>query len=432
MALVSVSQWRIYCTTENAWVESWSINPPTTCINNPAHSVNASSVQALQTVSNQMVDVVNKYTDTLESSRVVQQNPIIDLKSFHGITSKNITNVTATGTVTATSEVTSEIKLSIGATTNVAGIRSAKRGYYIAGLVSEVGTAIRIPTPLDTTNVLKYGYYDNQNGYYFKLVGTQLNVGIMYNSTETLIEYDDFNANKLDGSESNGITLDFSKGNIFRIEFTWYGFGQVIFGVIQSDITNKQRFFPMHIHNNTNVGTTCGNPYLPINVQLSSNGSALTRDVYVAGRQYSILGNLIHNNLRNMYCINNAASSDTNINPLFSLKYNTNYKTCPTEIKRIRAISNTNIVLQIVKNATLTGSSFANNTIVDTSCLQVDTSATFTGGTVYKTYLLFTNIPLDIEVFDCDIYEDDTMTFTWKSSISSNTISLQVDYEEKW
>ena len=379
-----------------------------------------------------MVEVMNEYKDTLESLRIVQQSPIIDLKSFHGITSKNITNTQGTGAVTATSEVTSEIKLSISDTTDVAYIRSSKRGYYIAGLVSETGIALRIPADLDTTHTLKWGYFDINNGYYFKLIGTQLYVCILHSGVETEISYNDFNSNRLDGSESNGISLDFSKGNIFRIQFTWYGFGQVIFGVIQSDLINSQKFFPMHIYNNTNVGTTCGNPYLPINVQLSSNGSSLTRDVYVAGRQYSILGKLIDNNLRNMYYINNATSDNTNNNPLFSLKYNTNYITCPTEIKRIRAICNTNIVLQIIKNASLTGSSFANNTLVDTSCLQVDTSATFTGGTIFKTYLLFSNIPVDIEVFDCDIYESDTITFAWKSTNNSNTISIQVDYEEKW
>lgn len=432
MASVSVSEWRIFCLTENAWVENWSIEAPTTCNNNTSHSVNSSSVQILQNVNSQMVELTNNYTDTLESSRVIQQTPVIDLKSFHGITSKNIINTVATGSVTATSEVTSEIKLSVSDTTDVAGIRSAKRGYYIAGLVSEVGIALRIPSALNALNHLKWGYYDDQNGYYFKLIGSELYIGIMNNSTEILIAYNDFNAYRLDGSEENGIILDLSKGNIFRIEFTWYGFGQVIFGVIQTDITNSQKFYPLHVYNNTNAGTTCGNPYLPINIQFSSNGSVLTNDVYIAGRQFSILGKSINNSLRNMFCVNNATSSDTNTNPLFSLRYNTNYITCPTEIKKIRGISNTNVVLQIIKNATLTGSSFSDNALVNESCLQVDTSATFTGGIICKTYLLFSNIPADIEVSDCDIYESDILTFTWKGTTTSNIISIQLDYEERW
>lgn len=429
--LVIVSEWQIYCNTESDWVQSWSVDRPTTCKNNTAHTVNSGSVQQIQTISNQQVNIVNNYKDSLESSRFIQQNPIIDLKSFHGISCKNIVNTANTGTVTGTSESTSEIKLSINGTTDIAGIRSAKRGYYIAGLVSEAGIALRVPTTLNTGNVLKYGYYDNNNGYYFKLVGNVLNVGIMYDGTETLIPRSAFNQNKLDGTESNGITLDFSKGNIFRIEFTWYGFGQVIFGVIQTDISNDQRFFPMHIFD-VNGTTSCANPYLPVNVQLSSNGSSLTRDVYVAGRQYSILGKLINNCFRNMYNVSNATSSDTNKNPLFTLKYKTGYKTCPVEIKKIRAISNVNITLQSIKNVTLSGASFIDNLNVEQSCLEVDTAATFTGGTVCKTYLLFAGVATEIEVKDIDLYEDDTLTYTWKSSGVSNTISMQVEWDEKW
>lgn len=429
--LVIVTQWQIYCNTEASWVQSWSANPPTTCINNTEHEVNSDSIQEIQTVNNQQVHIVNQYKDLLESIRAVEQSPIIDLKSFHGISCKNIVNIEYTGTVTATSETTAEIKLSVNGTQDIAGIRSAKRGYYIAGLVSEVGVAIRISESLDTTQELKYGYFDENNGYYFKLVGNLFNVGIMYNGTETLIPITNFNQNRLDGTESNNITLDFSKGNIFRIDFTWYGFGQVVFGVVQTEGTNIQKFFPFHIYNVSQT-TSCANPYLPINVQLSSNGSVLTRDVYVAGRQYSILGKLIDNFFRNMYIVNNVESSDTNNNPLFSLRYKTNYKTCPTEIKKIRAISNVNITLQLIKNPTLTGETFVDNVNVEQTCLEVDTSATFTGGTICKTYLLFTNTAIEIDVKDLDLYENDTLTFTWKSSGTSNTISLQVEWDEKW
>lgn len=429
--LVIVSEWQIYCNTEGDWVQSWSVEPPTTCKNDPSHEVNPDSLQILQTISNQQVDVINEYKDLLETSRVVQQTPIIDLKSFHGISCKNIVNTTNTGTVTATSESTSEIKLSINDATDIAGIRSAKRGYYIAGLVSEAGIALRVPTTLDTDNELKYGYFDDDNGYYFKLIGNELNVGIMYNGTEILIPHSEFNQNRLDGTESNGITLDFSKGNIFRIEFTWYGFGQVVFGVISTDIANNQKLFPLHIYN-VNGATSCANPYLPVNVQLSSNGSSLSRDVYVAGRQYSILGKLINNCFRNMYNVSNVGSSDTNNNPLFTLKYKTGYKTCPVEIKKIRALSNVNITLQLIKNVTLSGGSFIDNTNVEQSCLQVDTSGTFTSGTVCKTYLIFAGIPTEIEIKDMDLYEDETLTFAWKSSGTSNTISMQVEWDEKW
>lgn len=432
MSTNSVSQWRIYCNTESAWVYSWETAAPTTCNNDTGHTVNSNSAQIVDTINKQMVEVQNQYKDPLQMIRAASQNVLIDLKSFHGLNSKNTTTVTGTGTITAVSETVPEIDLYINGASDSAKIRSSKRGFYIAGLVSEVGVGIRIPVALDTASTLKFGYFDSDNGYYFKLVGTALYACILYNGTETSIENEDFNLNRLDGTESNGITLDFTKGNIFRIEFTWYGFGQIVFGVIQTDNTNTQKFFPMHAYNSGNT-TTCANPYLPINVELESNSSTLARNVYVAGRQYSIIGNVPQDYFKSMYYLNGVSSTDTSTNYLLSVKHKTDFHTCPVEIKRIRAVSNVNTVLQIVKNCTLTSSSFANNTQVAESCLLVDTSSTaFSGGVVYQTFLLFAGVPFDISLSQVDIYETDTVTFTWKCTTTSNSLSLEVHFDEKW
>lgn len=425
----TVYRYRIYCTTEESWVYSYGTSEPSTCVNNTAHTVNPASVQTIDTISSATLDIGNNYTDTIQSSRVVEQTPIIDLKSFHGITAANKTSTSGTASVSCTVGTDSEIKLSINGGGDSAFIRSSKRGYYIAGMVSEVGIATRVPVPLDSGNVLKYGYFDEDNGYYFKLVGTQLNVGVMYNGSEILVPNSGFNKNKLDGSESNGITLDLAKGNIFRIDFTWYGFGRVTFGVLQTDSSDTQKFFPLHVYN-TYGHTSCRNPYLPINIQFSSNGSAVLRDVYIAGRQYSILGKSLHNESRKMYIERGVTSSDTNTNALFSLRHKTNYKTCSVQIKKIYATANTGILLQIIKNATTSGI-FIDNMYVDESCLQVDTSS-ITNGTVYKSFLLFANVPIELDVDDCDMYEDDTLSFTWKSSVLWNTIDISVEWDEQW
>lgn len=428
----TVYKYRMFCVTENAWVYNYGLTDPTTCINNTSHTINTGSISIIDTVSSQDIYITNNYSDTFESSRMVQQNLVLDLKSYNGVTTDNIKNVTGTGTVTSTIGTDSEIKLSINGTSDVAGLRSAKRGYYIAGLSSEVGIALRIPTALVSGNILKFGYFDTSNGYYFKLTGSTLSVCVMRFGTETEISSSSFNRYKLDGTEANGITLDFTKGNIFRIDFTWYGFGQVIFGVIQTNITGVQKFYPMHVHNTTTT-TSCGVPNLPINVQLSSNGSSSTRDVYIAGRQYSILGKLIQNERRKMYVLQGASSATTSTNRLFSLRYKTSYKTCTVEFKKIYAMANVEILLQVWKNATLSGSSFGTNSFVNETCLEVDTSSSFSGGTIMQSYLLFAGAPVDIYLKDLHLYEDDTITFTWKATtILSNTMDLIVEWDEKW
>lgn len=43
--MTTVNKYRIYCNTENAWVETWAESEPTVCPNNNGHSVNNNSVQ---------------------------------------------------------------------------------------------------------------------------------------------------------------------------------------------------------------------------------------------------------------------------------------------------------------------------------------------------------------------------------------------------
>lgn len=432
MSELLVSQYRIYCIDEGGWVESWGIVEPTLCANSTSHLVNPNSVQLLQTIDNEDVDVSNTYQDLLESSRVVQQTPVIDLKSFHGISKENKTSITGSSSVTASSEVDSEIQLNINGTTAACSLRSKERGYYTTGLVSECGIAIRVPVALDTTQELKFGYFDDNNGYYFKIVGESLKVGIMYNGTETLIERVNFNKGRLDGTDIAQPELDLSKGNIFRITFTWYGFGNITFGIIQTDITYEQRFIPMHTYT-TDGNTSCGNPYLPINIKLSSNGSTQNSSVYVGGRQYCILGKPIDNTYRNMFYVYNSQVTTTDTKYLFSIKNKPNYKTCISKISSIRAMATTNAIVTILKNATLTDDNFIENPYVEESCLIVDTLASLSSGTVCKSFLLFANTNLDIEIKDMNIYEDDVINITWKSTVATTAnMSIQLDYTEKW
>lgn len=431
---MSVSKWRIFCNTEQSWVESWGTVPPTVCANNNTHEINPNSVQELETISNQVLDIGNLYQDSLESLRIVEQTSIIDLKSFYGLNKHSIYGVSGNATISALSEITPEIKLSITGSNDVCTIRSSERGYYTAGFVSECGIALRIPLELDTTQQIRFGYFDTNNGYYFKLTGNLLSVCTMNNGIEVEVSRDNFNKNKLDGTETNGITLDFAKGNIFRINFTWYGFGNITFSVIQTDNANKQKVFELHTFD-TYGTTSCGNPNLPINVVFSSNGSIIQRNIFIGGRQYSILGKTTRNMRSNMYFINNITGIYNVVAPLFTMRNKSTHKTCTAIPSRLRGISSTNVRLTMVENATLNSTNFINNPYVDETCMVISTSATTITGYAHKSYLLLANIPFDIDILDIAVYEDSTMTFAWQpiiNNITGNVLSIQIDWDEQW
>jgi hypothetical protein len=64
---LQVSEYKIYCNTEEKYVSGWSVNKPTTCYNNNSHDVNSNSIQTLQTIKSNTVSI--KESDVKEDGR---------------------------------------------------------------------------------------------------------------------------------------------------------------------------------------------------------------------------------------------------------------------------------------------------------------------------------------------------------------------------
>lgn len=62
----AVSNYKIYCTTENIYVSGWGVVSPTTCYHNNTHTVNPNSVQIIDTISSNTFSVKE---DKIEVSR---------------------------------------------------------------------------------------------------------------------------------------------------------------------------------------------------------------------------------------------------------------------------------------------------------------------------------------------------------------------------
>jgi len=53
----TVNQYKIYCITEDVYVEGWGETEPTVCYNNNTHTVNSNSVQLIQTISTEIMKI---------------------------------------------------------------------------------------------------------------------------------------------------------------------------------------------------------------------------------------------------------------------------------------------------------------------------------------------------------------------------------------
>jgi hypothetical protein len=129
----------------------------------------------------------------------------------------------------------------------------------------------------------RVGYFGAQNGVYFEVDGTDINLvirkytGGTVDDTAEKIPRSQWNGDKMDGlggqSNISGVTLDVTKAQIFWCDVEWLGVGSVRCGFV----INGQ-FIVCHIFHHANIldkvyMTTAS---LPVRYELSSTGAAGT------------------------------------------------------------------------------------------------------------------------------------------------------------
>lgn len=88
-------------------------------------------------------------------------------------------------------------------------------------------------------NIRRWGYFDNDNGVFFELNGTDRNVVIRSNISGQIVEnripQAEWNGDKLDGYGLSGIDVDPTKMYVFWIDIAWLGAGTVRLGIFDID-----------------------------------------------------------------------------------------------------------------------------------------------------------------------------------------------------
>lgn len=69
-----VNRYRIFCITENTYVYTWGTSEPTTCPNNPAHTID-SSISIVETVSSQVVKAAEDSEGYFETGDIMMNVP---------------------------------------------------------------------------------------------------------------------------------------------------------------------------------------------------------------------------------------------------------------------------------------------------------------------------------------------------------------------
>jgi hypothetical protein len=264
---------------------------------------------------------------TFDESLVALRHSFLNYKPTWGISEiRYDTEITGTGA--AADEVNGEFLLSTGTTANnIVRVCTKEIGQYFAGSEGQFGTGLRIPTLPTTTQFAEWGYDSAENGFGFGVDSTGTFIYSRDNSVQTKVYQASWNRNTLIG------TLDLSKGNIYQIDFTWYGYGDIRFYILVNDGTSMIRTLVHRLKIDNQASIV--DPNQPIRFY-TSNGIASTSnfDVYVGGHHYSVIGGENVCSIRSVNSLLTLYTTATNTNwqPVLAVRKKATFRGRPNSI----------------------------------------------------------------------------------------------------
>lgn len=377
-----------------------------------------------------------------------ERSRLIELKSNYGISALRDLVTTANGGTVTNNGTEYQVSTSSSQTSSSAILDSAERGRYFPGSAGEAGIGMRLPTTPTGQQVARWGYFDDNNGFFFGKDATNLYVAVRRSGTDTTINQSAWNADKLDGSGPSGITIDLTKGNIFQIVYTWYGYGTIEFRVVIQNENNVQTVITVHRYRPQGE-TSVADPNLPIRAETRNNGTAASLSLFVGGRQYSVIGKYDPNFRITSQTRTGVSIGTGSYTPTVSFQRKTTFpsgtsraNSTSIKIEGFDIISTVDAIVAIRLGSTLTGASFGTptNTQASETGLQTDISATainvstgnllysglVSGGTFFSQQTA-TQTDLEIELPGSQI-----VTVALLGLSSSGTASVAFRMREEW
>lgn len=334
--------------------------------------------------------------------------------------------------------------LSVSSTTGSTAIRTTNRyHYYQPGVGNLIIITLAHGDTGKANNVRRWGYFDTQNGPYFELNGTTLNVVLRSYTTGTLVEtripQSQWNGDKLDGTGISQMTIDVTKANFYFIDYAWLGVGPVRMGVLSPD--GARWICHTYENPNNNLGAYMATGSLPLRWEnFNTDTTASTSEMKTICAAIYAESGINYTFWRYADIEREVPVEVTTNTPIFSMKVKPGsrigiYPECLNAL-----VSGGDVKLTIVDDATLTGATWS---ITGGGVALGDIGATAAvGGEKFKTWYATTGVTrLDLK----PIYEtndegyhrladdSDSYTFTLlatKLSGTTVTIAATLNYRE--
>ena len=255
--------------------------------------------------------------------------------------------------------------------------------------------------------------------------------------TDTYITQANWNADVMDGTGPSEMVLDQTKGNVYKIQYQWLGFGPIDF-FVENPATKSFQLVHRVEYGNANIVSSVTNPTLPM--YLLSKNAANTTDIVVKVGSHSgeAEGMIVDLGVPKSTSVNSITVGTTEI-PLFTIHSHDIYQGLTNRVEvMLRSISASTVggtkaaIFRIVRGATVTGAAFS-SIDSNTSTVHLDTTATvMTGG---KEIFAF-DLPKDgsdfikLKGLNLDMVAPEFLTMSGQTLTANTTVSTTLNWTE--
>ena len=292
------------------------------------------------------------------------------------------------GTTTTYNANQASQTIAVGASTAGTRVRQTFERYaYQAGKSQDCAYTGILGAPA-TGITRRIGSFDGNNGFYFESSPTVINVVRRTKTSGAVVDnavaQSSWNLDKMDGTGASGITLDFSKDQIFLIQYQWLGVGSIWYGV---NVNGRSYWVHrMDIANSLTVVST-SIPNLPVRYEISNSGTG------GAASLTQICSTVISNGgsqkVGHSRAIYNSALTTLNNNswyPLIAVRIGATYVGTSIDIDKIsvNCQSTADYTWRLVLNPTVVGTALSFSAVTNSAieaALASTNATTVTGGT---------------------------------------------------
>ena len=201
----------------------------------------------------------------------IRQSVPYTLFDSHNLLNKNSKfdeSLSGNGTVTYDSSI-SQVNMNVTSTSGDEVIRQSYRHFSYQPGKSFLIMNTFVMSPAKENLRQRVGFFNN-DGVYLEQDGTDVYLVLRNGGTDTRIPQNEWNVNKLNGTDDIKVTLDLTKAQILWTDIEWLGVGSVRTGFV----INGQ-FVVAHVFHNANIndGAYMTTPNLPIRYEITNTGN---------------------------------------------------------------------------------------------------------------------------------------------------------------